>query len=189
MVRTLRLMWQVTPQVTSSDYWSVFSRPIVMRVRSLTATKPSKMPRHCLRFNVILVSRSYAQLRATFQEYAKLANKDIDDTIKSEMSGDLKDSMLAIVRCIRSKASYFAAQLYKSVKCMVTDNDTVCRVIVSRCEVDMVKIKEEFQQNYKRTLGMFITGYISEDYRMMLLALIREEWANKKSKLNCIENI
>ena len=48
------------------------------------------------RFNVILSSRSYPQLRATFQEYAKLANKDIDDTIQSEMSGDLKDSMLAI---------------------------------------------------------------------------------------------
>ena len=45
---------------------------------------------------MILVSRSYPQLRATFQEYAKLANKDIDDTIQSEMSGDLKDSMLAI---------------------------------------------------------------------------------------------
>ena len=48
------------------------------------------------RFNVILAARSYPQLRATFQEYAKLANKDIDDTIQSEMSGDLKDSMLAI---------------------------------------------------------------------------------------------
>ena len=47
---------------------------------------------------MILVSRSYAQLRATFQEYAKIANKDIDDTIQSEMSGDLKDSMLAIGR-------------------------------------------------------------------------------------------
>ncbi|KAL3836905.1 hypothetical protein ACJMK2_022311 [Sinanodonta woodiana] len=132
------------------------------------------------RFNAILVSRSYAQLRATFQEYAKLANKDIDDTIQSEMSGDLRDSMLAIVRCIRSKASYFAAQLYKSVKCMVTDNDTVCRVIVSQCEVDMVKIKEEFQRNYKQTLGTFITAYVSDDYRMMLLALIREEAAVKK---------
>ena len=48
------------------------------------------------RFNVILVSRSYPQLRATFQEYAKLANKDIEDTIKSEMSGDLKDGMLTV---------------------------------------------------------------------------------------------
>lgn len=45
---------------------------------------------------MILASRSFPQLRATFQEYAKLANKDIDDTIQSEMSGDLKDSMLSI---------------------------------------------------------------------------------------------
>ena len=54
------------------------------------------------RFNVILVSRSYPQLRATFQEYAKLANKDIEDTIKSEMSGDLKDGMLAVGQWLMS---------------------------------------------------------------------------------------
>jgi short-subunit dehydrogenase len=36
------------------------------------------------RFNVILVARSYAQLRATFQEYAKAANKDIEDTLKKK---------------------------------------------------------------------------------------------------------
>ena len=48
------------------------------------------------RFNVILVSRSYAQLRATFQEYAKLANKDIEDTLKSEMSGDLLKGFLSV---------------------------------------------------------------------------------------------
>lgn len=48
------------------------------------------------RFNVILVSRSYPQLRATFQEYAKLANKDIEDTIRDEMSGDLREGMLTI---------------------------------------------------------------------------------------------
>ena len=59
----------------------------------------------CFRFNVILVSRSYAQLRATFQEYAKIANKDIDDTIQSEMSGDLKDSMLAIGRFLNPDIS------------------------------------------------------------------------------------
>lgn len=136
------------------------------------------------RFNVILVSRSYAQLRATFQEYAKLANKDIEDSLKSEMSGDLLQGMLAIVRCIRGKASHFAKELYKSMKGLGTDDDRLCRVIVSRCEVDMVQIKEEFQKQYKQTLAMFIADDISGDYKNLCLALIGESApkAEKKEK-------
>ncbi|XP_048237869.1 annexin A6-like isoform X1 [Haliotis rufescens] len=132
------------------------------------------------RFNVILVSRSYAQLRATFQEYAKLANKDIEDTITSEMSGDLKEGFLAVVKCIRNKAFYFASELYRAMKGLGTDDDTLVRVVGSRCEVDMVQIKEEFQRNFKQTLGMFIKDDTSGDYRTMLLALIRDEGVGKK---------
>lgn len=74
------------------------------------------------RFNVILVSRSYAQLRATFQEYAKVANKDIEDTLKSEMSGDLLQGMLAVGKCVY-KARYHYAKLQnnnssKKIHCM-----------------------------------------------------------------------
>lgn len=63
------------------------------------------------RFHTILVSRSYAQLRATFQEYAKICNNDIEDTISSEMSGDLKAGMLSI-----GKWSYFRESEADSVK-------------------------------------------------------------------------
>ncbi|CAG2243001.1 Annexin A5,Annexin B11,Annexin A6,Annexin A2-A,Putative annexin A2-like protein,Annexin A11,Annexin A2-B,Annexin A4,Annexin A13,Annexin A2,Annexin A7,Annexin A8,Annexin B9,Annexin A1,Annexin-B12,Annexin A8-like protein 1,Annexin B10,Annexin A3 [Mytilus edulis] len=124
------------------------------------------------RFNVILVSRSFAQLRATFQEYAKAANKDIEDTLKSEMSGDLLKGFLAVVRCIRSKSSHFCDELYKSMKGLGTDDDTLCRVLVSRCEVDMVQIKEEFQKKYKQTLAMFISDDVSGDYKDLCLALL-----------------
>ena len=48
------------------------------------------------RFNVILVSRSYPQLRATFEEYKKISKKDIEEALKSEMSGDLLRGMLTI---------------------------------------------------------------------------------------------
>ena len=40
--------------------------------------------------------RSFPQLRATFEEYTKAANKDIEDSIKEEMSGDLKKAMITI---------------------------------------------------------------------------------------------
>ena len=34
------------------------------------------------------------------REYAKIANKDIEDTITSEMSGDLKEGFLAVGECV-----------------------------------------------------------------------------------------
>uniref|UniRef100_A0A0L8IGS8 Annexin n=1 Tax=Octopus bimaculoides TaxID=37653 RepID=A0A0L8IGS8_OCTBM len=108
------------------------------------------------RFNAILCSRNYSQLRATFQEYILLSQKDIEDVIKSEMSGDLKNSMLAIVQCIRNKAMFFASALYKAMKGLGTDDKTVIRIIVSRSEVDMVQIKQEFQKAYKETLESFL---------------------------------
>jgi len=59
------------------------------------------------------------------------------------------------VRCIRNKAAHFATELYKSMKGLGTDDDTLCRVVASRASVDMVQIKQEFQKMYKQTLGMF----------------------------------
>ena len=37
-----------------------------------------------------------------------------------------------------------------------TDDKTLVRVIVSRCEVDLMDIKAEFQSKYHKTLGSFI---------------------------------
>ena len=47
-------------------------------------------------FNRILCTRSYGQLRATFDAYRQVAGTDIEDAIKSEMSGNLETGFLAI---------------------------------------------------------------------------------------------
>ena len=44
----------------------------------------------------ILCSRSFRQLKATFDEYSKISKNDIEKAIKSEMSGDLERACLAI---------------------------------------------------------------------------------------------
>uniref|UniRef100_A0A914XU62 Annexin n=1 Tax=Plectus sambesii TaxID=2011161 RepID=A0A914XU62_9BILA len=131
------------------------------------------------RFNAILVSRSQTQLRATFEEYYRLSGKSIEDAIKSEMSGDMASGLLTMVRCIQNKPRYFALQLYKSMKGVSTDDDALIRIIVSRCEIDMVQVKEEFQREYKQALGQFVASDTSGDYRNLLLSLIGETTAAK----------
>ncbi|XP_074641960.1 annexin A4-like isoform X2 [Tubulanus polymorphus] len=125
-------------------------------------------------FNLILCKRSYPQLLATFDAYRVVSKKTIEESIKSETSGNYKDSLLAIVRCVRNKAAFFADQLYRSMKGLGTDDNTLIRLIVTRCEVDMYEIKAEFVRNYGQTLDDFIKGDCSGDYRKLLLELIRD---------------
>ncbi|XP_041485259.1 annexin-B12-like isoform X2 [Lytechinus variegatus] len=126
-------------------------------------------------FNAVLASRSYPQLRAMFDEYSKQVKYTMEQSIKREMSGDLEKGMLTIVQCVRNTPAYFAEKLYKSMKGLGTDDDTLMRVIISRVEIDMVEIKQEFQKAYNQSLGRFIKGDTSGDYRKILLALIGGE--------------
>lgn len=122
-------------------------------------------------FVTILCSRSRNHLLRVFDEYKNIANKDITESIKSEMSGDLEDALLAIVKCMRNKHAYFAERLYRSMKGLGTDDDTLIRVMVSRCEIDMIDIKAEFKRMYGKSLCSFIKGDTSGDYRKILLLL------------------
>ncbi|XP_048369170.1 annexin A4 [Sphaerodactylus townsendi] len=122
-------------------------------------------------FMTILCSRNPNHLLKVFENYKTLSGKDITDSIKSEMSGDLEDALLAIVKCIRNKRSYFAERLYKSMKGFGTDDNTLIRIMVSRCEIDMIAIKAEFKRMYGKSLYSFIKGDTSGDYRKALLIL------------------
>ena len=43
--------------------------------------------------------------------------------------------MFTVVRCVHSRPMYFAEKLYKSMKGLGTDDNTLIRVVVSRSEV------------------------------------------------------
>lgn len=60
------------------------------------------------------------------------------------------------VQCVKDKQAYFAELLYKSMKGAGTNETLLIRVIVSRCEIDMVQIKEKFESMYSATLASFI---------------------------------
>ncbi|XP_067828590.1 annexin A11-like isoform X2 [Heptranchias perlo] len=123
------------------------------------------------KFNAILCARNRSHLKAVFEEYRQVCKHDIEKTISREMSGNLERGMLAVVKCLRNTPGFFAERLYKSMKGLGTDDKTLIRIMVSRCEVDMLDIRAEFKRMYGKSLYSFISDDSSGDYRKLLLQL------------------
>uniref|UniRef100_A0A3P9BS16 Annexin n=1 Tax=Maylandia zebra TaxID=106582 RepID=A0A3P9BS16_9CICH len=124
-----------------------------------------------MKFMSILCTRSFPHLRKVFQEFVKCSNKDIEQIIKKEMSGDVKNAFYAIVRSVKNQPSYFADRLYKAMKGLGTDDRALIRIMVSRSEIDLFNIRKEFKETHDASLHEFIQGDTSGDYRKTLLIL------------------
>ncbi|XP_044150831.1 annexin A13 [Bufo gargarizans] len=123
-------------------------------------------------FNVILATRNYMQLQATFKAYEILHGKNIEDAIKSETSGNLKKAYLTIVQCTKDCQGYFAKKLNKAMKGAGTDEDALIRILVTRAEIDLETIKQKYQELYKKSLAEAIKSDTSGDFGRLLVALL-----------------
>ncbi|KAG9281309.1 annexin A6 isoform X2, partial [Astyanax mexicanus] len=122
-------------------------------------------------FIMLLGNRSVTHLQLVFDEYQKIAEKSIEDSIKSELSGDFERLMLAVVQCIRSRPMFFAKRLYKSMKGLGTADNTLIRIMISRSEIDMLDIRECFRLRYEKSLHNMIQDDTSGEYKRTLLKL------------------
>lgn len=68
------------------------------------------------------------------------------------------------MECVQSPAAFFANRLYKAMDGAGTDDSTLIRIIVSRSEIDLGNIKDEFERIYNRTLFSAVTVIIYAFY-------------------------
>uniref|UniRef100_A0A671XEA9 Annexin n=1 Tax=Sparus aurata TaxID=8175 RepID=A0A671XEA9_SPAAU len=122
-------------------------------------------------FNAILCARSKPHLRAVFQEYQQMCGREIEKSICREMSGNLESGMVAVVKCIKDTAAYFAERLHKAMQGAGTKDTTLIRIMVSRSEIDMLDIRQAYMRNYGKSLYTAISGDTSGDYKKLLLKL------------------
>ncbi|CAH1988859.1 unnamed protein product [Acanthoscelides obtectus] len=104
-------------------------------------------------FNMVLCQRNYAHLQLVFQEYHNITGHDIEKAIKNEFSGDCEQGFLAVIRSIKNQPQFFARMLNKSMKGLGTNDRQLIRLVVTRCEVDMVEIKREYQAMFGESLA------------------------------------
>uniref|UniRef100_A0A4W2D025 Annexin n=2 Tax=Bos TaxID=9903 RepID=A0A4W2D025_BOBOX len=76
------------------------------------------------------------------------------------------------VKCTRNLHGYFAERLYFAMKGAGTLDGTLIRNIVSRSEIDLNLIKNQFKKMYGKTLSSMIMEDTSGDYKNALLNLV-----------------
>uniref|UniRef100_A0A8C6PTD4 Annexin n=1 Tax=Nothobranchius furzeri TaxID=105023 RepID=A0A8C6PTD4_NOTFU len=116
-------------------------------------------------------SGHFRRLLISLAQVKLMCGRDIENSISREMSGDLESGMLAVVKCIKNTPAYFAERLYKAMKGLGTKDRTLIRIMVSRSEVDMLDIRQEYIKNYGKSLYTHISGDTSGDYKKLLLKL------------------
>ncbi|CAJ0938914.1 unnamed protein product, partial [Mesorhabditis belari] len=126
-------------------------------------------PSHFLK---ILATQNQYQLRKVFAEFEKLSGVSIEKAIEKEFSGDLRNSYLTIARASTNKQKFFAVQLYNAMKGLGTRDNDLIRVLVTRSEVDLRVIKDEYKELYGKTLEDHIKGDTSGLYKDCLLKIV-----------------
>lgn len=126
-------------------------------------------------FEEMLCNRNYDQLRTILREYQILRGKSFLHLIKKSFSGDEKSGMVHIFRCLNNKAEFFAHQLHDAIEGLGTNDQKLIRLVVTRCEIDMMDIKAAFSRLFGKSFKDYIKGDCSGDYKHALYALIGEK--------------
>ncbi|XP_037553662.1 annexin A2-B [Nematolebias whitei] len=119
----------------------------------------------------IMSQRSIPHLQRVFERYKSYSPYNIKESIRKEVKGDLEKSFLTLVECFENKQLYFANRLNEAMKSKGAKEKVVTRIMVSRCEVDLMKIRSEFKRQHKKSLYQTIAEHTKGDYQKALLSL------------------
>lgn len=123
-------------------------------------------------FIEIFTKKSREELAVISKEYYQWYKKTLIEVVDSKFSGDVRRVLKAIIFAILSPSEYFARRIYKAVKGLGTNDTVLIRVLVSRDEIDIERIKRYYQQSYNKSLYEAVKSDVSGDYQKLLLTLI-----------------
>jgi len=123
----------------------------------------------------ILTTRSKAQLVATFYRFRDAYGTPIAKSIVGDKDQDFVSALHTAIRCIKSPQKYLERILSDAMEKRGTNEDTITRVIVTRAEKDLAKIKELFYKRNSVTLEHAVAKETHGDYEKFLLTIMGSE--------------
>ena len=118
----------------------------------------------------ICVGRTNAQRLEIVKAYKASYGRDLIADLKSELHGKFEDAILAL---FTDPIEYDADELRKAMKGIGTNEDTLIEIISSRPPAVLKRIKDKFNEKYKRDLEKDVKSETSGTLRKLLIALLQ----------------
>lgn len=120
---------------------------------------------------MILATRSKSHLMAMYKYYTQISGNHLDENIEGDWI--LKQT----VQCLCTPQTYFSEVLHASLKANVDESakDSVTRIILTRADVDIKFIKDEYQTKFGVPLTQHIEEVANGNYKNLLLGLITKD--------------
>ncbi|TKA24291.1 hypothetical protein B0A50_06760 [Salinomyces thailandicus] len=124
----------------------------------------------------ILSSRSNGQIRAIAHGYHQKYHRSLEEVIKSEFSGHMRDALLYMVYNASDPAKHDADLLEDAMQGLGTNDQALIRrvVFIHWSRDRLHQAKSAYRHFYKRELADRIKGETSGDYEKLMLACILE---------------
>jgi len=114
-------------------------------------------------------------LSQLFYRFRDEYGSPIAKSIVGDKDQDFVSALHTAIRSIKSPEKYLERILSDAMHKRGTDEDTITRVIVTRAEKDLAKIKELFYKRNSETLEHAVAKETRGDYERFLLTIMGNE--------------
>ncbi|KAJ1076309.1 hypothetical protein K5549_021146, partial [Capra hircus] len=120
----------------------------------------------------ILSSRTSSERQQIKQKYKTTYGKDLEEVLKSELSGNFEKAALAL---LDRPDEYAARQLQKAMKGLGTNEAVLIEVLCTRTNKEIIAIKEAYQRSkvFDKSLESDVKGDISGSLKRILVSLLQ----------------
>uniref|UniRef100_A0AC34FIG7 Annexin n=1 Tax=Panagrolaimus sp. ES5 TaxID=591445 RepID=A0AC34FIG7_9BILA len=136
-------------------------------------------------FEKIFLNQSLIQLRSFFDRYDTQAMRasadsdspkvrDFETAVRKSvnMHSDIRHMILLFVKIARNIQLYFAEKLHEAIIAARCDPSTIIRILVSRSEIDLYDICEEYKRKYGKSMVTDLKEACSGDFYRLLKQLV-----------------
>ncbi|XP_053446739.1 annexin A9 isoform X1 [Nycticebus coucang] len=124
---------------------------------------------------LIFTQRNPVHLIRVFDQYQRYTGYELEETIRNRFHGDTQVALLSLASVVRNTPSYFADKLHQALQETEPKYQVLMRILISRCETDLLSIRTEFKKKFGKSLYSSLQDAVKGDCQSAFLALCRAE--------------